>query len=84
MAVVAGILIPAMADAEETGGYWVKHVGQMSDVMMRKDYSAHMDLSTLKGIPHLYALGPAEGLNGEITIIDGEPSIAPGEKRNRG
>src|ERR1041385_206454 len=76
VAAAAVLLAAGMTEAEEAGGFWVKHAGQMSDVMMRKDYSAHMDISTLKGVPHLYAMGPVEGLNGEVTVLDSEPSIA--------
>ncbi len=38
--------------------------------------AALLDLSTLKGRPHLYGLGPLEGLVGEVTIADGRPALA--------
>jgi hypothetical protein len=64
------------ASAEEEKGYWVKHAGMMRNVMQKHDYSAHFDMATLKKTPHLYALGPVEGLNGEITVFDSKPSVA--------
>lgn len=35
-----------------------------------------IDLRSLKGAPGLCGLGPLEGLIGEVTIIDGRPSLA--------
>jgi acetolactate decarboxylase len=48
----------------------------MRDVMQKGDFSAHIDLASLRDTPHLYALGPVEGLRGEITVFDGQPSVA--------
>ena len=55
--------------------YRVQWVGAQRDVM-RGDLSSHIALESLAGRPHLYALGPLEQLRGEITIWDGQPSIA--------
>jgi acetolactate decarboxylase len=44
--------------------------------MQKGDLSAAIDLRKLAKIKHLYALGPVEGLKGEVTIWDGKPSIA--------
>lgn len=76
-AVLFGAAVGVAAAAE---GFWVKHVGAMRSVMRDRDFSARIDLTTLKGTPHLYALGPSEGLNAEITVFDGEPAIATVEK----
>ena len=35
---------------------------------MTGDRAAHLDLRTLKGRPHLYGIGPIQGLTGEVTI----------------
>ena len=56
-------------------GYVVKYAGQMRNVMMKGDLSAHFDLASLRGTKGLYAVGPVEGLKGEITVLDGKPSI---------
>ncbi len=56
-------------------GYWVKSAGEMRDVMMKGNLEAHFDVSTLRGTKGLYALGPVAGLQGEITVLDGKPSI---------
>jgi acetolactate decarboxylase len=45
-------------------------------VMRDGDLSGHVKLDALAKWPHLYALGPLEGLRGEVTIWDGKPSIA--------
>lgn len=51
-------------------------VGEMRTVMQKGDLSAAIDLRKLSKAKHLYALGPVEGLRGEITIWDSKPSIA--------
>jgi acetolactate decarboxylase len=56
--------------------YEVKWVGEMRKVMMLGEDAGIISLDSFKDKPHLYALGPVEGLNGEITVIDGEPFIA--------
>ena len=38
--------------------------------------SGHADLATLPALPHLYALGPLEGVRGDVTVLDGCPHIA--------
>lgn len=38
--------------------------------------AGRVDLRTLAGRPHLYALGPLEGCRGEASIFAGVPSIA--------
>ena len=53
----------------------VKWVGEMRKVMRDGDLSGTVKLDALAKLPQLYALGPLEGLRGEITIVDGTPSI---------
>ncbi len=48
----------------------VKVSGAMRNIMIDGDLSAHVNLDTLDKT-HLYGLGPVEGLNGEIVVIDG-------------
>ncbi|TVP53354.1 MAG: hypothetical protein EA349_13910 [Halomonadaceae bacterium] len=40
------------------------------------DYSGVVALSDLKETPHLYGVGPKAGLDGEVTVINGEFHIA--------
>lgn len=54
----------------------VLSVGEMRKVMQDGDVSAAIDLRRLAETKHLYALGPVEGLKGEVTVWDGKPSIA--------
>lgn len=81
LAVVAASLgpfaasMPPDAPPNRQPGYWVKSAGEMRNVMLRGNLDAHFDLSTIKGMKGLYALGPVEGLQGEITVLDGTPAI---------
>jgi acetolactate decarboxylase len=56
--------------------YQVKWAGEMRKVMMMGEDQGIFPLDSLKDTPHLYALGPVEGLNGEITVMDSRPFIA--------
>jgi hypothetical protein len=53
----------------------VRWVGAQRDVL-GGDVSGKISLASLADHPHLYALGPRAGVTGEITVFDGEPSIA--------
>jgi len=53
--------------------YQVKVAGAMRQIMQQGDLSAKAALDTLLAQPHLYALGPVEGLVGEIMVLDGVP-----------
>jgi acetolactate decarboxylase len=53
----------------------VRWVGAQRD-MLAGDVSGTIDLATLAHLPHLYALGPREGLQGEVSIFDGRPSVS--------
>ena len=66
----------AIALLAASKNYEVKWVGEMHKVMMMGEDQGIISLATLKAKPNLYALGPVEGLNGEITILNGQPSIA--------
>lgn len=59
----------------EIATYWVRHSGRFSDVA-QGDFRASIDMQSLAGMPHLYALGPVEGQTGEITVFDSRPDIA--------
>ncbi len=51
----------------------VKVAGEMKKIMKQADLSAHISLDTLVSQPHIYGLGPAEGIRGEILIMDSKP-----------
>lgn len=52
----------------------VHHKGRMHQVMMG-ELAGQVDLATPADLPHLYAVGPLENLNGEVTIWDGHPHL---------
>jgi acetolactate decarboxylase len=70
------ILIASAALLAGSKSYDVKWVGEMRKVMMMGEDKGIISLDSLKDKAHLYALGPVEGLNGEITVFDSEPFIA--------
>ena len=60
----------------------VEHRGALKNFMMKGDVSAKAELSDLKDIKHLYALGAIENLKGEIQIFDSKPYITSVGKNN--
>ena len=60
----------------------VRWVGAQRDVL-GGDLRGHVDLETLSSVPHLYGLGPLEGVRGEVSIFGGVPSIARIEAGDR-
>lgn len=54
----------------------VHHIGEMRNVMRNGDLSARIDLFQMSKLKNLYALGPMEGLRGEITIWNSKPYLA--------
>jgi acetolactate decarboxylase len=57
-------------------GYHLRCVGAQRETVMMGKREGVIDLQTLKHLPGLCAIGPIEGLSGEVTIIDGRPSLA--------
>lgn len=53
----------------------VKWVGTSRDVL-RGDLTARISLESLMHLNNLYAVGPPEGLRGEITIFDSRPYVS--------
>jgi len=70
------MLIAAASLLSASQSYQVKWVGEMRKVMMLGEDQGVISLASLKTTEHLYALGPVEGLNGEITVFDSQPVIA--------
>lgn len=58
------------------GDAQVKWVGSSRDVHQGVDYSGHVALKDLLQLKHLYAVGPEEGLRGEITVWDNTPLLS--------
>jgi len=57
-------------------GYDMHFVGAQRDTITNGKIAALIDVRTLAKIPHLYGIGPIEQLRGEVTIIDGRPSLS--------
>lgn len=64
------------ASQTERGDRWVQYGGSRLDIIQEGDLSANVSLDSLMEIKGLYAIGPIEGLMGEVTIYDGQASIA--------
>jgi len=56
--------------------YWVKHSGDRASILKNGDFDGTIDLQDLTNIDNLFAIGPLEGLKGEITINNSKPSIS--------
>ncbi|MBW3545677.1 MAG: decarboxylase [Bacteroidetes bacterium] len=65
----------ACSTVEETP-YVVEHRGALHEVMQRGQITANIALRELENKDHLYALGAAEGLKGEILILNSMPYTA--------
>lgn len=56
--------------------YKVECVGSLKSIMHESDISSKIDLKTFENTKHLYALGAAADLKGEIIILNSQPFIA--------
>jgi hypothetical protein len=56
-------------------GSGVCWIGAQRDVL-GGDLRGHVEIEALSVVPHLYGLGPLEGLRGEVSIFGSAPSIA--------
>jgi acetolactate decarboxylase len=57
-------------------GYALRFVGAQHETIMMGRRAAVLDLRTLEDRPHVYGIGPLEGLTGEVTIANGRPALA--------
>jgi len=57
-------------------GYALWFIGAQRETIMMGKRTALLDLRTLKDGPHLYGIGPLEGLTGEVTIANSRPALA--------
>jgi acetolactate decarboxylase len=62
--------------------FQVKWIGAQKDVL-KGDLTARIALHYLEGLSSLYAVGPLEGLKGEVTILHSVPSISRVEEGKR-
>ncbi len=63
----------AIVGAKKEG--MVEYVGAQKDIFKTGKADSVITLEALAGRPHLYAMGPVDGLDGEITIFDSKPYI---------
>jgi len=59
----------------DTSPVTVNVSGEMRRIMEQGDLSATIDLDSLKNLKHLFGLGVAENLQGEIVLLDGDARI---------
>lgn len=60
--------------------YWVKNAGSRLNIIKKGDLSSSIELDSVLHHQGLFAVGPIEDLKGEITIYNGNASIATIEK----
>ncbi|MCX7192709.1 MAG: acetolactate decarboxylase [Proteobacteria bacterium] len=54
----------------------IEYTGAQKDIFTKGKAERVMSLETLAGRPGLYGVGPVEGFDGEITVLDGKPYVA--------
>jgi hypothetical protein len=54
----------------------VSYIGEQREIFKTGRASAELSLTELSGMPNLYALGPVEGLDGEVTIFNSQPHVS--------
>src|SRR5690349_1501426 len=59
-----------------TTGVNVNYRGAMRDIFDKNDLTGKVELKMFRTMPHFYALGPVEGLKGEIMVWDSVPYIS--------
>jgi acetolactate decarboxylase len=63
-----------------TSSFAVKWIGEMRQVMREGDLSGRVPLHEIASQRHVYAVGPIEGLRGEVTVLDGKSYLSRIEK----
>lgn len=66
---------PLGSVSERDAAHTVKWVGAQRNVL-QGDISGQIALTSISGLENLYAVGPAERLQGEVSIFDSVPSIS--------
>lgn len=74
------------SDAAEADGTWFKQVGDRRLIIHEGDLAGRIKLESLRRYAGrgVDAIGPVAGLQGEVTVIDGEPYIATLEQSGDG
>ena len=72
-ALAAQAVLPTEIDGP---GHKLWIIGSLREAVMMGKRTILLDLRTLKDQPHLYGIGPIEGLAGEVTITNGRPALA--------
>lgn len=73
---LSSVFLSCSFNIHASPNYWVKHSGDRMNIIKQGDFTGKIDLQDLDDVNHLFAVGPLEGLKGEITINDGKPSIS--------
>jgi acetolactate decarboxylase len=72
---LAGFFLSTLTVGAQTNA--VVHVlGEMRRMFMEHDIGAHVELAAITKIAHVYALGPVAGLQGEVTVLDGQVFVS--------
>lgn len=71
--IVAATAYAAIVGAKKEG--LIEYVGAQKDIFVSGKAAAVVSLEELAGRQGVYAVGPIEGLDGEITIFDSKPHI---------
>lgn len=70
------ILLAMAAVAQLNAQSVVYSAGMARNVMMGTNLNAHVQLDSLLIKNHLYALGPVDNLQGEVTVLNGVPVVS--------
>ncbi len=68
--------VNAFAVGELTKAGLVEYIGAQKKIFTTGDLNGTIDFKFFKGKKHLYCVGPAAGLDGEVTIWDSKPYVA--------
>ena len=64
-----------LAEGTKAEPFRVQWIGAQRN-LLEGDLRGHADLQELARLTHLNAVGPLDGVRGEVTIINGRPSVA--------
>jgi len=72
---LASFLLSILSAGAETNAE-VHVLGEMRRMFVEHDIGPHVDLEAITKAKHVYALGPAAGLQAEITVLDGQVFVS--------
>jgi len=76
------LFLPLLLSAISISAQQVTAVSEMRKVMMGQDLSAHLRWDTVAR-QHLFGISPMGRIEGEITILDGQPFVSTVDKKGR-